>query len=100
MGHGIHNLLSKTKYSRFHGVLVPRDFGEMPSTMLENFCWLPDILKRLSCHYTTLDAKYLEKWRAENPGVQDPPKTVPDELVNDLTKRRYFNRGLYHLDQL
>ncbi|KAE9372644.1 metallopeptidase MepB [Stipitochalara longipes BDJ] len=100
MGHGIHNLLSKTRYAQFHGTRLPHDFGEMPSLMLENWCWMEDVLRQLSCHYTTLNREYLKEWRSQRPGVPDPPKKIPHELVNRLTKHRYFNRGLYYLYQL
>ncbi|PWY78057.1 zincin [Aspergillus sclerotioniger CBS 115572] len=100
LGHGIHNLLSKTKYVRFHGVNLPRDLSEMPSTNLENWCWIPDVLKSISCHYTTMNSNYLAKWRSQNPGLPDPPQKIPDELVDNLVKYRYWGRGLYHLEQL
>lgn len=101
MGHGIHNLLSRTRYVRFHGTNMPqRDFGEMPSMMLENWCWMKDVLKELSCHYTALGTNYLETWRSRNRGAPDPPREIPDDLVDDLIKQRYLSRGLYHLEQL
>ena len=100
LGHGIHNLVSKTRYARFHGTRLPPDFGEMPSVMLENWCWMPDTLEDLSCHYSTLKPEYLEQWRQEHPGLPDPPKTIPRDLVHRLTSRRYANEALYHLFQL
>lgn len=53
MGHLFHNLLSRTKYGRFHGTAVAGDFVEAPAKMLENWCWEPTVLKRLSSHYET-----------------------------------------------
>lgn len=100
MGHGIHDLLAQTRYVRFHGYRLPPDFGEMPSVMLENWCWMKDVVKGLSCHYTTLDGNYLIHWRNQHPGKADPPVTIPDEMVECLIKHRYSNRGLYHLYQL
>ncbi|PYI05624.1 zincin [Aspergillus sclerotiicarbonarius CBS 121057] len=100
LGHGIHDLLSKTKYIRFHGTSLPRDLAEMPSTKLENWCWLPDVLKNISRHYTTLNPNYLAKWRNQNPGLPDPPEKIHNESVDNLVKYRYWGRGLYHLEQL
>jgi Zn-dependent oligopeptidase len=53
MGHVFHGLLSKTKYARFHGTSVARDFVEAPSQMLENWCWEPQVLQKMSSHYKT-----------------------------------------------
>ncbi|KAJ5792836.1 peptidase family M3 [Penicillium pulvis] len=100
MGHGIHDLLARTKYTHFHGYRLPPDFGEMPSTMLENFCWREDVLQGLSCHFTTIDEKYLAEWQKQHPDQPNPPIKIPEDLVKPLIKHRYSNRGLYHLYQL
>ncbi|KAJ5094456.1 peptidase family M3 [Penicillium angulare] len=102
LGHGIHDLLARTKYVRFHGYRLPPDFGEMPSTLLENWCWMEDVLEKLSCHYTTLDTKYLTQWQTQHPlaGEPDPAQKVPRDLVKNLIKHRYFGKGLYYLRQL
>ncbi|PYH92188.1 zincin [Aspergillus ellipticus CBS 707.79] len=97
MGHGIHDLLARTKYVRFHGYRLPPDFGEMPSMMLENWCWMKDTLQGLSCHYTTLNESYLVEWRKQHPSEPDSPKEIPAELVDTLIEHRHFNRGLYYL---
>jgi Zn-dependent oligopeptidase len=40
LGHGIHDLVAVTHYSRFHGTNVVRDFVEAPSQLLEvSFGW-------------------------------------------------------------
>ncbi|KAG8887004.1 hypothetical protein FRB98_000687 [Tulasnella sp. 332] len=53
MGHVFHGLLSRTEFSRFHGTSVARDFVEAPSQMLENWCWEPQVLKKMSSHFET-----------------------------------------------
>ncbi|KAK0622360.1 metallopeptidase MepB [Immersiella caudata] len=53
LGHCMHDLVSRTTYSRFHGVTVARDFIEAPSQMLENWCRVPSCLAALSSHYET-----------------------------------------------
>jgi Zn-dependent oligopeptidase len=53
MGHVFHGLLSKTRFQRFHGTRVARDFVEAPSQMLENWCWEPKVLEKMSSHYKT-----------------------------------------------
>jgi len=67
MGHGIHDLVSKTRYSCFHGTTgVAVDFGEIPSQVLEKWCWMPFQLKSLSLHYSCLGPGMLKVWEEEN----------------------------------
>ena len=64
MGHIFHELLSHTKFSRFHGTTVALDFGEAPSQMLENWCFEPKVLELMSSHYESgkpLDAELIDK---------------------------------------
>ncbi|KAI4596305.1 hypothetical protein KJ359_005434 [Pestalotiopsis sp. 9143b] len=102
LGHAIHNLVSKTRYSRFHGTSgLFFDFGEMPSMMLENWCWIPYVVRELSCHYSTLSPAYLEKWRRDHPNEAEAPrKEIPQHLVDVLVKRRYAQKGMYYLRML
>jgi metallopeptidase MepB len=88
----MHDLLARTKYSRFHGYSVPREFGEAIGTMLESFCWMKDMLKSMSCHYTRVDQQYAEAWQAANPGCPLPPETIPDDLVESLVRSRPAHR--------
>lgn len=63
-GHVMHCVLSKSKYSvhawAWSAVPWPggveQDFLEVPSMMLENFVWQPQVLKRLSKHYSTSES--------------------------------------------
>ncbi|KAM0665108.1 hypothetical protein ACQRIU_005369 [Beauveria bassiana] len=79
---------------------LPPDFVEIPSLMLENWCWIPQVLVSMSTHYSHLRPEYREKWQREHPGEEQPPKQLPDEIANTLVKYRYSGRGLYHLFQL
>lgn len=81
LGHGVHNILSQTKYSKFHGTSVPRDFVEAPSQMLEFWTWTKSELKALSSHYQT-------------------GEPISDELVDQLIKSKNVNNGLQNLRQL
>ncbi|KAG6917455.1 hypothetical protein DXG01_002432 [Tephrocybe rancida] len=80
MGHVFHGLLSKTKFARFHGTSVARDFVEAPSQMLENWCWEPKVLEQMSSHYET-------------------KKPLSPELIEKIIKSRYVNVGLFYLRQ-
>ena len=101
LGHGIHDLVSKTIYSRFHGTNVVRDFVEAPSQMLENWCWTPSQLKALSHHYSWLSPEYEAAWREQSGKDQpQPEKQLPDELIENLIKTKHVNDALFNLRQL
>jgi len=100
LGHGIHDLVSRTAYVAFHGFRAPPDFAESPSIMLENWCWVKAELEKMSCHFTTLDSKYHESWKKENPGVAVPPTRIPDNLLDSLVASRNSNRSMWFLRQL
>ncbi|KAH7336587.1 metallopeptidase MepB [Rhexocercosporidium sp. MPI-PUGE-AT-0058] len=84
LGHGIHCLVGRTKYSETYGTKTSRDFVEIPSRMLENFCWDPVILQNLSRHYSHLSPEYMESWKAENPSEPEPPVKASLELLQKL----------------
>ncbi|KAK2743859.1 hypothetical protein FQN55_007079 [Onygenales sp. PD_40] len=100
LGHGIHDLVSKTIYSRFHGTNTVRDFVEAPSQMLENWCWTPSQLKSLSHHYSTLSNEYLEAWKEQAGGKPQPEQKIPDELITNLINAKHVNDALFNLRQL
>ncbi|KAF9454736.1 zincin [Macrolepiota fuliginosa MF-IS2] len=81
MGHVFHGLLSQTKFARFHGTSVARDFVEAPSQMLENWCWEPKVLEIMSSHY-------------------EKNEPLGKELIEKIVKSRYVNVGLFYLRQL
>ncbi|KAE9978222.1 hypothetical protein EG327_007471 [Venturia inaequalis] len=103
LGHGIHDLVSKTKFSRFHGpdgTVV--DFGEAPSQMLESWCWEPTFLKKLSRHYSYVSSESLLDWNNKNDteGASQPPEQIPDELIDRLVRTKYVNSALFYLRQV
>ncbi|OAA81073.1 metallopeptidase MepB [Akanthomyces lecanii RCEF 1005] len=101
LGHAIHNLVSKTKYFRFHGTNLPSDLVEMPSLMLENWCWMPEVLTSLSTHYALVRPEYCAKWRAKNPDAASlPPRQIPSEMVEARLKSRFANESTWLLGQL
>ena len=100
MGHCMHHLTSKTQYSRFHGPLgCPPDFFELPSQMMENWAYIPAVLKKLSHHYTYLSKKYADAWKKANKGKEQPPKTLPDAQTDSITRARSAYDALYTLGQ-
>ena len=94
--------MSRTKYACFHGTEVPVDFGEAPSQMLEEWCWNPFILKRISRHYSTLSEEYKLAWKRSEAALEDDhsPKQLPDSLVGPLTSARYVNAAHFFLNQI
>jgi len=100
LGHGIHDLVSRTTYSRFHGTNTVRDFVEAPSQLLENWCWTPSQLKALSHHYSSLSPEYEAAWQEQAKGQAKPDEKLPDELISNLIKTKHVNDALFNLRQL
>lgn len=85
LGHGIHALVGRTRFAETSGTKVAKDFVELPSRMLENFCWDPVILQRLSRHYAHLSPEYMATWKRENAAAaHEPPEKAPLELLKKL----------------
>lgn len=67
MGHAMHGMLSEVQYESLSGTNVKRDFVEMPSQVMENWCYEPEFLSTFARHYQTgepLPTDYIEKIRA------------------------------------
>lgn len=63
-GHGLHGLLSKCTYLSLSGTSVVRDFVELPSQIMENWCFEPQVMKTYAKHYQTgqvMPAALMEK---------------------------------------
>lgn len=100
LGHGIHDLVSRTTYSRFHGTNTVRDFVEAPSQMLENWCWTPSQIKSLSTHYSSLSDEYYQTWKETAGDKPKPQVKIPDELITNLINTKHVNDALFNLRQL
>lgn len=93
-GKGIHDLLGRSNYAMFHGHRTVADFVEAPSQLLEYWCWVPECLQMLSCHYSYVSDK---QWPST---LVQPPKEIPENLVRSLIAAKKVNQGILTLRQL
>ncbi|KAK4500732.1 hypothetical protein PRZ48_008922 [Zasmidium cellare] len=100
LGHGIHDLVSKTRFACFHGPETAQDFCEAPSQMLEKFCWTEPVLRILGRHWSCLGEETRMLWRGEHPNEDLPSQTIPEELIDGLLKSQHANRPLFWLQSL
>lgn len=73
-GHGLHGLLSDTKYESLSGTHVPRDFVEFPSQVMENWVSQPEFLKLFAKHYRT-------------------GEVISTSILDKMKKASQFNQG-------
>jgi len=53
LGHSLQQMLYRGKYASLAGNSATPDFSEIPSTLMEHFCWSPQILASVTCHRET-----------------------------------------------
>lgn len=80
-GHALHGLLADSHYQSLSGTSVPRDFVELPSQIMENWCPEPEMLKLFAKHYQT-------------------GEVIPTELVDKLLAASKFNQGFATVEYL
>jgi oligopeptidase A len=81
-GHCLHHMLTKVEWPQVNGInSVEWDAVELPSQLLENWCWEEGILSRFALHY-----------RDEKP--------MPEELKKRLLRSRSFQKALFLVRQL
>lgn len=80
-GHALHGMLANTTYNSLSGTTVSWDFVELPSQVLENWCYEKDALELFAKHYKT-------------------GEVIPMEYVEKIKESASFHEGMQTLRQL
>ena len=80
-GHIMHGLCAEGDGNSTSIAKCPRDFVEAPSQMLENWCWQPNVLNKLSRHHQT-------------------GKPLPSALLDKLIAAKNVNSGFSIMRQV
>ncbi len=80
-GHGLHGMLANTNYPSLSGTSVYWDFVELPSQVMENWCYEKEALELFAFHYET-------------------GELIPMELVQKIKESANFQEGLATVRQL
>ena len=80
-GHGLHGMLANTTYPSLSGTSVYWDFVELPSQVMENWCYEPEALALFAKHYET-------------------GEIIPQEYVQKIKESASFQEGMATLRQL
>jgi len=80
-GHGLHGMLANTTYPSLSGTSVFWDFVELPSQILENWCFEKECLDLFAKHYET-------------------GETIPMEYVEKIKASANFQEGMATMRQL
>jgi len=80
-GHALHGMLADTVYPSLSGTSVYWDFVELPSQIMENWCYEEEALKLFAKHYQT-------------------EEIIPMEYVNKIKESANFLEGLATVRQL
>ncbi|MFD1096844.1 M3 family metallopeptidase [Salegentibacter chungangensis] len=80
-GHALHGMLADTTYPSLSGANVYWDFVELPSQVLENWCYEKEALQLFAKHYKT-------------------GEVIPMELVEKIKESANFHEGMATLRQL
>ena len=80
-GHALHGILTKGKYESMTGTSVDHDFVELPSQIMENWCFEPEYLNTFAKHYQT-------------------GETIPADLIEKIVKSQNYQSAYFHIRQL
>lgn len=81
LGHAIHGMFANTVYPNLSGTSVYWDFVELPSQLLENWCYEPEALALFANHYET-------------------GELIPMQFIDKIKESANFMEGLATLRQL
>lgn len=80
-GHALHGMLADTVYPSLSGTSVYWDFVELPSQIMENWCYEPEALALFAKHYET-------------------GEIIPQEYVEKIKESASFQEGMATLRQI
>jgi len=80
-GHALHGMLANTTYPSLSGTSVYWDFVELPSQVMENWCYEKEALELFAKHYKT-------------------GEVIPMDLVNKIKESATFHEGMQTLRQI
>ena len=80
-GHALHGMFANTTYPSLSGTSVYWDFVELPSQIMENWCYEPEALALFAYHYET-------------------GEMIPMELVHKIKESASFQEGMATMRQL
>ena len=80
-GHALHGMLANTVYPSLSGTSVAWDFVELPSQIMENWCYEKEALALFAKHYKT-------------------GESIPMELIDKIKAASTFQQGMQTLRQL
>jgi oligopeptidase A len=81
-GHGLHHMLTTVDVAAVSGINgVPWDAVELPSQLLENWCWQPEAIGLFSAHYESGEA-------------------LPQNLLEKMLAAKHFQSAMQMLRQI
>jgi peptidyl-dipeptidase Dcp len=80
-GHALHGILADTIYPSLSGTSVSWDFVELPSQLLENWCYEKEALELFAFHYKT-------------------GEIIPTRFINKIKELNKFQEGVQTLRQI
>lgn len=80
-GHALHGIITKGKYESMTGTNVDHDFVELPSQIMENWCYEPEYLNTFAKHYKT-------------------GETIPTDLIEKIVLSMNYQSAYFHIRQL